>query len=340
MKRFILLVILGLLSGPAWAENWADNADYANDKGFAKSRALCDSLRKVDLPPVDRLDRRKEGGMANCSSEALYYGIGIPADPQAAFRCAELEYADMMFGGDRILATIYANGKGAPRDLDKAIALACRTGWAPAEFNGRVRDLDELRRSGARDTEFHWCDNATSGYLTGYCVDQDRRMAEAARQAELAGIEAGFTGTSKARLIEVMAARDTFAKLRSEEVAHSGTMSAADQVAAENDVRAEFMDDLRSLVVKAHLWTQMQDDVRADAELNKVYKRVMARDYCQWMECDKASRIRQAQRSWLKYRDAWMAFAASAGGKRLAQAALNLQTRHRIAQLKDILGED
>ncbi|MGE4279497.1 MAG: hypothetical protein AB7G62_07915, partial [Magnetospirillum sp.] len=157
MKRFIVPVMLGLCSPSAWAGNWADNPDYANDKGFAKSRALCDALRKVELPPQDRPDRRQEGGMAECHSDALYYGIGMKADEKAAFRCAQLEEAGTMWGGDMMLATIYANGKGAPRDLDKAIALACREGWAPAEYNGRVRHLDDMRRSGGKDDEFHWC---------------------------------------------------------------------------------------------------------------------------------------------------------------------------------------
>lgn len=341
MRRVVLGMMMAWLPITAWAYTWADDPDYAKDAEFKDSRAICAGLRKVDLPAADRGDRRAQGGMPGCSSEALYYGIGIPADPKAAFACAQLEDAETMFGGDMMLTTLYANGKGTERNLDKAIALACRSKGAAAEMHGRILDLQALRKTASPQTEFHWCDNATSGYLMGYCSDQGSRMAKAKRQAEFPILAGRFSMPgAQDRLKALIAARDVFAKTLVEEVSHSGTMSAADEIWAVNGLEQDFHDDLKALGDKSRVWQDAATDKGADAELNAVYKNVMAYDFCSAMECDKAKQIRQAQRAWLKYRDAWAAFAESVGGSSMAQAAVNLQTRHRIGGLKQAIGAD
>lgn len=341
MRGGVLGMVLAVLPVAAWAYTWADDPDYAKDAEFKDSRAICAGLRKVALPAADQGDRRAQGGMAGCSSEALYYGIGIPADAKAAFACAQLEASDTMFGGDMMLVTLYANGKGVAHDLDKAIALACRSKGAAAEMHGRILDLQALRGNPSPQTEFHWCDNATSGYLVGFCGDQGSRMAKAKRQAEFPALAARFAMPgAQDTLKAVIEARDVFAKALTEEVSHSGTMSAADEIWAVNGLEQDFHDDLKTLADKSRVWEDAAKDKGADAELNTVYKRVMAYDFCSAMECDKARQIRQAQRVWLKYRDSWAAFAENVGGKSMAQAAVNLQTRHRIAGLKQVIGED
>lgn len=341
MKHFIILAILGLFPAPAWAGNWADNPDYANDKDFAKSRALCAALRKVDLPPVDRPDRRKEGGMADCRSDELYYGIGMKADEKAAYRCAQLEEADTMWGGDMMLATIYANGMGAPRDLDKAIALACRTGWAPAEFHGRVRHLDDMRRSGANVGEFHWCDDITSGYMGGWCSDLAARQNQAERKVKFAAFQQRWSqGEPAAKLRALLDAAESFASMREAEVDKTGTLRGAMVLDAEEEIRDLLVRDLNAVVGLDPKLALAATDTQADAELNRIYKRVMAYEFGTIGGEPTPDGIRKVQRAWLKYRDAWLAFVKVARPEISSQAMTNWQTRHRIAQLKGVIGED
>lgn len=338
MKKIAVLTSLCLWAAPAWAGNWADNPDYANDKGFAKSRALCDALRKVDLPPVDRPDRRKEGGMAECHSDALYYGIGVKADPQAAFRCAELEDADSMWGGDMMLATIYANGKGAPRDLDKAIALACRTGWAPAEFNGRVRHLDEMRRSGG--TDFHWCDDITSGYMGGWCRDLDARMDQAKRSVKFAAYRKIWSqGEPASKLQALLDSAEKFVQVRESEVDQTGTLRGALVLEAEEEIRDLLVKDLNAVANLDPKLALAAADTQVDAELNRVYKRVMAHEFGHIGGEPTPEGIRKVQRAWLKYRDAWVAFVKVARPEISPQAMANWQTRRRVSQLKAVIFE-
>jgi len=341
MKKITCMAVFSLVSASAWAGNWADDPDYAKDKNLAPSRSLCDQMRHLPLPALDRPDRRKQGGMDGCRSDALYYGIGITADPQAALRCAELETADSMFGGDMMLATIYANGKGAPRDLDKAIALACRTGWAPAEFHWRVMHLDEMRRSGQKDGEFHWCDDITSGYMMGWCANLGARVAQAERDTQYKAFTQRWNqGEAAVKLKALLDAAEAFASVRRAEVDQSGTMRGALIIAAEEEVRDLLIQDLNAVVQLDPQLALAAKDRQADSELNQVYKRVMAYDYGDIGAPPKPDGIRKVQRAWLKYRDAWTAFVKVARPEILPQAMANWQTRHRIGQLKEVIGED
>ena len=337
----VVAAVLLALALPAHAENWADNPDYADHAGFARSRAVCDQLRAVALPAGNRADRRKQGGMDGCDSEALYYGIGMPADPEAAFRCAQLEDGGDMFGGDMMLATIYANGRGAPRDLDKAIAIACRTGWAPAEFDGRVSDLDDYRQQGDGPADFHWCDAATSGYMSGFCASHDARIAAARRMAGFQAFAARWNqGEAKARLEALITAAENFTQARGVEIDQTGTLRGAFVVMAEEEVRALLHQDLQAVAEFKPSLALALADRDADAELNRVYKRVMAFRFDVLAGSPTHDGIRKVQRAWLKYRDAWGDFVRTAAPEVSPQAMANLQTRHRIKQLRGVLHED
>ncbi|MBV9655119.1 MAG: hypothetical protein JOZ42_11215, partial [Acetobacteraceae bacterium] len=136
-----------------------------------------------------------------CSSEALYYGIGMPANPALAFRCAlrERNHADdrSLFSGDVMLMTMYANGVGAPRDLERAIALACEIDGAPAEVSGRVDHLASLRDQHWQGHDFSYCDDITSGAGQGFCAAHDAALADQARKTRIEAVASGWTGKEK-----------------------------------------------------------------------------------------------------------------------------------------------
>lgn len=340
MRLVCSVVVLFALIQPAAARNWADEPDYADSQKFARSRALCGQLRAVALPAADRGDRRKSGGMDGCRSQDLYYGIGRPADPAAAFRCAQLEGADFTLAGDMMLATLHANGHGAPRDLDKAIALVCRTQAAPYEIDGAVQALDAARQSGKTEPAFDWCDHATSGYLTGWCADRFDRLADSRRMAEFDAFRQRWPdGEAAGRLSALVKAAEAFKAVREAEIDQSGTMRGVLVVAAEAEIKDLLVKDLQALAQGDPRLAQAAADSAADAHLNQVYKRVMAHPFHSMAGAPTPDGIRKVQRAWLKYRDAWVAFAKEAAPGLPAQAVVNWQTRHRVAQLQDIIGE-
>ena len=96
----------------------------------ARSRCAL-SVKDVELPAADRPTPAEEKALAKCVSADLYFGFGQPADPAKARKCAYAEMdrnAKAPIGGKAMLMMIYANGKGAARNFDAAIKLACSLG--------------------------------------------------------------------------------------------------------------------------------------------------------------------------------------------------------------------
>ena len=169
-SRLAAVSLAVLLAAPAAAAdwNWADDPASRRPE-YASSVAACERVRDLQPPASDRADPAQAAGLADSEVEALYYGIGMAADPVQARQCA-LRNVDsvgadnaFLFAGNDLLLTIYANGVGAERDLELATALACRMRGAIAEVHGRVSHLQAMKDSADPGTGFHFCDDITSG---------------------------------------------------------------------------------------------------------------------------------------------------------------------------------
>lgn len=317
----IKAVLAGMLAmsfvGAALAaqEDWADDTSvFADNPAFEPSRALCREVRGREPPAADRPSAAQRSELADCDSEALYYGIGMPADAERARLCAFAEIeegrANAPFSGRVVLMTIYANGVGARRDLDVARHLACDIDGAPMEIDGRVTHLAQLKARNWTGSDFSFCDDITSGLAAGYCADHGARIAEAGREAELATLTARYTVPQREAYAALIAARDAFIDARAEgEIDLSGTMRVAFAVGAQDAVAAEFLETVRRLSEGRIPAASFGE---ADAALNAAYagrRRSFERDDDQgtvtWEQ------VRGAQRTWLSYRDAFLAFAGA-----------------------------
>jgi hypothetical protein len=309
---------LGLLAGaaePPW--DWGEtNDEWASSPGYDPSKTLCRQLRGREPPPADRPDAATVAVLEGCDSEALYYGIGVPADPVRARQCAFIEAGredgEGPFSGRAMLMTIYANGVGAKRDLDVAIRLACGVDGAPMESHGRVMHLAELKAEGWTGSDFHYCDDITSGLAGGYCAHHGARIAGAERAAALAALTAAWSEKEKLALGRLQRAHAAYAEARSYgEIDLGGTLRAAFQVEAEEALNDELLDMLRRLAAgDAPRFTAAQLRA-ADAELNAEYRKVMRDSFEDYPGAVTKDGIRSAQRAWLGYRDVFLAFAAA-----------------------------
>lgn len=215
MKSFPFLAValaIAAAAEPPW--DWGDTRDDWNSSpGFESSKALCRKLRDREPPESDRPDAAVAASLRGCDSEALYYGIGRPADPVRARQCAflEAERDDAgVFSGRTMLMTIYANGRGANRDLDVATHLACGIEGAPMESHGRVTHLAELKAKGWKGQDFHFCDDITSGLAMGYCASHDATIAGALRDAALAAMASGWSVAEKQAFARLRAAHNAY----------------------------------------------------------------------------------------------------------------------------------
>ncbi len=333
-------------TGGAWAgtPGWADRPD-SKDPAYAASRAICRKVAGAAMPAADLPTPAEAAALADCSSQALYYGIGRPADPRAARLCAVVENRsadpqvdDFGFTGDRMLMTIYANGRGADRDLDVATALACRSGFAPAEIDARVRHLARLKAEGWTGSDFSLCDDVTSGMMGGICADHDQLIARAERHRVLDALSAHWTAAERAAFAPLQKAAAAFVDARGEnEVDQSGSARAAFVVGAEEkaeQAHARLLADAEAGRIASATAAQA---LAADAALNAAYRALMARAPAFARDTTlSAADLASTERAWLRYRDAWLAFAKVRYPALPPDALLTRLTRERTAQLADV----
>lgn len=344
MRLVVAALLAALVALPAAAENWADSTDpITQSPEFARSKAICRGLKRVSPPAMDRPDRATAASLKGCNSEALYYGIGRPPDPARARQCAFLEQASLQgrsgFSGDDMLMTIYANGVGAARNLDVATSLACQLGGAPSEEDGRVMHLAKLKAEHWTGTDFSYCDDITSGSAQGFCAAHDAAIADAKRKQLFEGVTAGWNDADKRAFVGLQKAEKAFVDARAGyEVDASGTARGAMAVDEEQSQQNDFLDMLRSLAEgKATASTADQLEA-ADAKLNATYKKIQqTADPSRWGTVTKDG-IRSTQRAWLRYREAWVAFAKVKYPSVSADSIRAWLTEKRTAMLQDFLG--
>src|SRR5215471_17613623 len=278
-------------------------------QGLDESEKACKLLAAKPLPSSDAPGAADLPSLAGCDAEALYYGIGRARDFVAARQCASAQMVAKeapIFGGSAILMMIYANGRGVPRDIDAALALACDVGGAPAELEGRLAHLRTLKRGEV----FDLCDDATSGFMGGACAAHEERFAAVRRDAKK---RAATEGLPKEELERLDATAAAFFEARSSnEVDLSGTLRAA----FVTEERAKLEDGYIATLAKLRKKTfspPAGDFKEKDQELNRTYHRLMsatdAGDDALPMTTVTRAGIRATQRLWISYRDAFVVLA-------------------------------
>jgi len=315
-----LSFVLIAATAASQTQDWGDwSSDWANAPEFEQSKALCRAVRDRDPPAADAPTAAEAAALRGCSSEALYYGIGMPADPVRARHCAFLEAqageADgqplHLFSGRAMLMTIYANGVGARRDLDVAIHLACQVDGAPAESHGRVSRLAQLRDERWTGTDFHVCDDITSGLAGGYCAGHRASIAELRREAEIERLTAGWPDDHRRAFQTLRAAHDAYLDARVEgELELSGTLRIAIQVEEQQAHRDQLVEMIHLLERAGAQPFRPNAFPAADSDLNAAYRAALRGDPDDETVAARVEGIRSAQRAWLRYRDAFLDFAS------------------------------
>lgn len=300
---------------------------------------ICKQAKKLELPAQDIPDAAILADLKDCNSETLYYGIGQVADYQKAKACAykELGKEESPFQGNAILMMIYANAKGVSRDYDTAIKLACTIDGAPAETEGRIAHLQQLKQQGPGKTEFDLCDDITSGMMMGFCENHHESVEEAGRTDKLSNLTQAWGDNEKKALEILEKVADRFFEIRStNEIDQSGTARAAMVTAEEATLKNEFLTSLSNFEKRQLPRFTNQQFIEADAKLNAVYKKVLALKKPEWGTVKKDD-IKNTQREWLKFRDAWVTFGKVKYPTVSSVSWNTLWTKKRIKMLEEFL---
>lgn len=342
-RAWIMAGIALALTGVAGASspekfNWGRQQDeWSTNPEFTDSKAVCRRVGDPVMPLEDRPSAAETRALKGCDSENLYYGDSVKVDYVRARHCAAIEAghdpdAQDTLGGRTILMQLYANGRGVARNLDLATGYACTINASAAEYDQRITHLKHMREV---PDEFDYCDDITSGYALGLCTYRWSRSAAVARDRELRTLAAAFPKGSAPLYLAMKTAFDAFLTAHEGEVDQSGTDRTMMVIMEKDKVSDQFLLDLRRL--KAGKWPVLSgvDARAADAQLNASYRKLLAAivtpdDYPQPHRKD----VRDAQRAWLVYRDAYVRFAAMATPVMPADAIVARLTRLRLAQIE------
>lgn len=297
--------------------DWGNpGGELARNPRFERSQALCRAVAGRTPPAADRPDSQARAALANCDAEALYYGIGVARDPARARQCAFTQApTDQMlepFAGRAMLMTIYANGEGAGRNLDLAIRLACTLeGAEPAEYDRRVIHLANLRERNWRGRNFSYCDDIEPGLATGLCASHRAALARPQREAAQRALIARWTAEQRQAYEPLRRAFEEFvAASANGDLARGGSSHASLRNRLEQGLRDQFAVMLQQLENgRAPRFTQAQFRTE-DLQLNQAYRARLADERQFDAPGITPESIQNAQRAWLRYRDAFLAFAA------------------------------
>jgi uncharacterized protein YecT (DUF1311 family) len=340
MKRlWIPLLAISIWTPPLLAQLELTDAD---------TKAKCAKYLETPLPTEASLTAAPKT-WPKCDSTKLYSGIGIEVDYTAARQCAWTERLAIqagiqprfttasVFGGSAMLTVLYANGEGVERNIPLALRFACEAEGAPAEIEGRLESLGALEvtlRPQAK--RFDFCDDITSGFMEGFCAAYGSEMGNQDRENSFRALAADFTAAQRAKFDTARGLEEAYALAHAkDEIDLGGTARAMYQIDAEDTLKDDFLEALRSFEAAKFPAGSAELYRDSDEQLNYAYRRAI--DDADKHKSDygavQPEGVRDAERAWLKYRDAWVAFAKTRYPTVSPEAWLILLTKDRTSIL-------
>jgi uncharacterized protein YecT (DUF1311 family) len=313
------------------------------------TQAKCAEFLKTPLP-AEGLAVTAPKAWPDCDSYKFYSGIDRKVDFAAARQCAWSELlaqqatleprytGESVFGGSAMLTVLYANGEGVPRNIPLAIRFACEAEGAPAEIALRVKHLEALATEQSENSaKFSFCDDITSGFMQGFCAARDSEIRDQMRAESLNALVSHFTPSQRLAFDKLRKSEETYALAHaSGEIDLSGTARAMFQIEAQDTLRDDFLAALQRYEKGKFPSEPTAQYSDADERLNSAYRKALSdaeKHKSDYGGAVQPSGIRDAERAWLRYRDAWMAFAKLRYPSVPASAWLVLLTNDRTGIL-------
>ncbi len=291
---------------------------------------------QTDLPPL------KSSSTVKCNAIDLYYETkNSKQNNKEAWK--KVMHCAFTENSSEVLMMLYANGFGVSKNVNLAIKYACKVGGAPAEVDGRVMHLTGMKDD-EDDGVFDLCDDITSGFMQGVCTSISEQQEQKARSALQAEIVNKFSKIQQEAFNKLMVSLTDFAKHRgNDETDTSGSGRAAFMIEAEAEVKDRFLSDLEKFESGNTPRFTNDEFSSLDKELNQLYQKIMrtkieGADGLIGYGTVTKDGIKQTQKSWLKYRDAWVNFGRTRYPSVDDHSWMGHLSKHRIDQLKVLLG--
>ncbi|HEY9136950.1 MAG TPA: hypothetical protein VIM67_01675, partial [Terriglobus sp.] len=171
-----------------------------------------------------------------CASYRSYRGIGRPANYAAARECAWQERLAQkaglsqngneptawFVGGSLILADIYANGAGVPRNLPLAMRFACESEAQTAEL--ALPEMKKLEATPHPSKRFELCDYAATTFSGNFCMGYEQEKVDDGRERYYRSLKRSMTPEQTSAFDVLLAARKAYIAKHAEEVDKGGTI--------------------------------------------------------------------------------------------------------------------
>jgi TPR repeat protein len=236
------------------------------------------------------------------------------------------------------LAMLYANGQGVPRDLDRAIRAACEYRDVSAERDGLLEAVFALKDD-VSDEPVDFCKYVTSGYNSFRCATYTSGATGAEDDARLEKARAGWTPAAVAAWQAVAPVAEKFVDEEATAQTYGSRLGTGHNAMWE-EAQTDLNHELAELALAAAAFDPSKAGPLADAdrELNAVYGQYLA----QAEDDGEKQAIRAAERAWIPYRDALVAFySAMLAGRYppsvIAEGARARVTRDRAEQIKKVV---
>jgi uncharacterized protein YecT (DUF1311 family) len=239
-----------------------------------------------------------------------------------------------------VLMMLYANGYGVPRDPGRAIHHACIVDYiAKAEMTARIEHLAKRQEQGK---PFDLCDDITSGYMGAVCAARREAQNSRVRDARLERAARALPVRSRAAFAKLRLAAERYAtEAGYGETDARGTAAADFAYQHQARLREQAMQAMFDTIDGKLPPASAEELVAWDRQLNEAYAGVMAIPSTQEEHPGRIgdstiehAEVRKAERLWLAYRDAFVAFGASLPSGASADAIGTLLTAQRVAELR------
>jgi len=234
------------------------------------------------------------------------------------------------FSGKTILTMVYANGKGANRNLDVAIKLACELNGAPDDLAGTIRQLARYKQAHWTGNSFTVCDHSAARFMYEQCAILDDRFDSLARRKKIEAITSKWSAADQKAFQSLQQVAEKFFQLHAgKERDLNGTVLVHEQAFMER----QFIEMLETLE-RGELPDFSPEAARkADADMNAAYSAVVNGSTKEWGTVT-VEGIRQTQQAWLPYRDAWVQFGKKKYPKVTPESWKAWITQQRIPMLE------
>ncbi len=325
----------------------------AQDQSDQEITRACKAVENLSVPAPSTPLR------SSCNSARLYYGADGEPDHAAAAKCALAWWAYPFGKGATssadtgVLIMVYANGDGAPRNLNLAIRVACLSGADDGAYDGAIKDLVRIRTDPSHP-RYDFCASANTGGDNDLldsndndCSDVALAVDERHRNDSLSKLMLRWSQQQRAAYEAMRSSQDSYVKSQDEigNACLHGWGSDYVEPETENDLNDKLLRDLTGFEAGRLPSFNHQDYLAADKALNAEYAKVMAdlnkasKDADSGDQCPVTTEpdvLRTAERAWIAYRDAWVAFAAARWPHVSADSWLTLLTQERTQDLDRI----